>query len=61
MPIVTGTAGFENGVAVIHPNDYGEKDVLFGGDYGITYIDKIGKYLWDPKVENKYDYSKCNK
>ena len=49
-------ANFVNGIAWVYPSDHGEKYILYGG----TYIDKTGKYIWNPKEKNEAFGAKCN-
>lgn len=51
-----GASDFSNGFALVRPNDYGEKYIL----YGWGYIDKTGKYIWNPKEKNEAFGARCN-
>lgn len=51
-----GASSFSNGLARVHPNDYGDNYIL----YGWGYIDKTGKYIWNPKEKNQAFGTNCN-
>ncbi len=53
---LNGAGAFENGVAHVYPNYYGEDKM----SYGWGYIDTSGRYIWDPRERNTRRDPSCN-